>query len=457
MEQPVMEVPSASEAASVTGCPDFDYAPGQPNLYLMMRLKQELVSAHGLDHGFRLFTDRFHLADTTRLREVVVESERAFAQRHARFFRETAAAGHAFVQPALPVVGPHAERRIGGTTRSQYVACIEQAHVRGRSALIEADGHMLLDVQDGERESLDDEPEWDPAIFHAIGDRTWCIESSNDDVPLDIDEAFTLLGAHTDFFGHWMCQYLPKYVAARLSRLMPDMCVLIDAHMPQSHRQSLELLYGTTCRFIEVAAFRRVRVRKLWCAPTLSYWPFHEIRNERFTWDAISAAPSTFEPVIRELQQRFDASAAPSRPAPRRIYFGRKTFRHRRLVNSDRIEQVARDLGFEIVYPEDLPFSEQAATARNADVIVAPEGSAIFLTIFARPGTTLCILSHPFTDYLADYAGMFAPHQIHVTAITGPATRITHSALNDSDYRIDEETFRRLGSIGFADVVKKIP
>jgi capsular polysaccharide biosynthesis protein len=324
------------------------------------------------------------------------------------------------------------------------VACLADARLQGRSELIGVAGRVLLDVQDHELERLDDEIEWDPTVFHAEGMRVWCMEPPDASQPLEVDTAFTLLGAHTDFFGHWMCEYLPKYVAARLSGALPDVPVLIDAHMPRSHCASLELLHGPSCPLIEVPAFRAVRVHRLWCAPALSYMPLHEIRNERFSWDAISASPSRFRPVIQEMQRRFYASANVSNVVTPRVYFARKSFRHRRLVNSEAIDQVALDLGFTIAYPEDSTFSEQAAMARTADTIIAPEGSAIFLGAFGRPGTTLCVLSHPLTDVLADYSGLFSLHGIRTVAVTGPITCANPRTPNDADYRIDERRFRRV-------------
>jgi hypothetical protein len=440
-----MEAQGSTNAESVTGCRDFDYAPGQPNLYLMMRLKQALVAEHGRTRAFELFRERFGLAETVRLVPLPVEQERQFAHRAGLAFRETVAAGTPFTHPHLPVVGERDERLVTGVTRSQYLACLKDARLIGRSGLIEVDGRLLLDVQPHETSLVDDELEWDPLVFHREGANAWCIRRSESNA-IEMDEAFTLLGAHTDFFGHWMCEYLTRYAGARLAGLEPGTPVLIDAHMPPSHREALTLLYGASCPIVEVPAFATVRIQRLWCAPAPSYMPLHEIRNARFTWDAVSAAPSILVPIVKELQQGFEATAAASRSSvsSRAIYLARKAFRHRRLTNSEQLEAIARTLGLDVVYPEDVTFAEQAALARHADLIVAPEGSSIFLTLFARPGATLCILSHPLTDYLADYAGLLTSLHIDVMAITGPITRYRESTPNDSDYSIDEEMFRRV-------------
>jgi capsular polysaccharide biosynthesis protein len=434
--------------ASVTGCPEFDYAYGQPNLHRMMQFKQDLVAGFGLERGFQMFREKFGLPATAHLRDVTIESQHAVAVSAAEFFHETEPAGEPFVHQPPLVIGDGNHRPISGTTRSQYVACFRDARLVGRSELIDIGGRTLLDVQGNEAGLLDDDVDWDPTVFHAQAHRSWRIAQAERRPPLVVDEAFCLVGAHSDFFGHWMCEYLPKLLAARLSNLMPDVPVLIDAHMPASHREALLLLSGRATSVIEVPAFTAVHVRRLWCAPALSYMPLHARVNERFSWDAISASGKRFQPIVREMQRQFDAALPTSFQSTRHVFLARKTFRHRRLVNSDAIEQAARDMQFTVVYPEDLTFAEQAAIVRSARVIVAPEGSAVFLTFFARPGTTVCILSHPLTESLADYQGLLDPHQVATIVISGPFADVNRNAPGDSDYRIDEKTFRHtLGTI----------
>jgi len=434
--------PLSGDLASVTGCPEYDYAIGQPNLYRMMRLKQDLVVRHGLVQGFEMFKRTFRFATNAALSEVRIESERTFAAQKALLYTETAAAGEQFRHEPPHVVGDGNHRAIHGVTRSQYVACLSDVWIRGRSSLMIADGHWLLDVQDGEGERLDDELEWDPVVFHDASPVVWGIVLADKDQAIEVDEGFTLLGAHTDFFGHWMAEYLPKYVAARLSGLLPDVPVIIDGHMPPSHRQSLERLYRPPA-IIDVPFFRPVHVQRLWCAPTISYFPLHEVRNKRFNWDVVSACPARFDPVVKDLQRRLDSlDAAPVQGA--RLYLARRGFRHRRLTNSEEIEAAAQAAGFAIVYPEDLSFVQQACLLRCARTVIAPEGSAIFLAMFARPDTALLILSHPLTDVLADYNGLFRTHGVRMLTLTGPITRTNRETPHDSDYSIDVKTFARV-------------
>jgi hypothetical protein len=433
------ESPPASGAQSVTGCRHFDYAKGRPNLYLLMRFKQALLSELGVRRGFAVYQQTVSLPDSDRLVQRPLVGELAFAKTLPDGFFEIAPGGERFFLKPPTVIGEGNHQVLEGVTRTFYVACLNQARIRGRSALIESDDKALLDYQGSEPNLLDDEIEWDCSIFQADKDHAWII-APEDRSSLELETAFTLLGAHTDFFGHWMCEYLPKIVSAFLSGVLPAVPVLIDADMPESHRQSLELLFPEIAELIEVPAFRAVSVRRLWCAPSLMYMPLHEKRNECFTWEAVAASPARFAPVIREMTRRADLANGAATGA-NRILLARRDFRHRRIVNRSVIQSAAEARGFKIIYPEDYGFAEQAAIIRNAQFIIAPEGSALFLMFFARGGTKLCILSHPLTDVLADYNGILSPHGIEITVLTGPFARLDPQTPHDSDYEIPESTF----------------
>jgi capsular polysaccharide biosynthesis protein len=434
---------SAGDRGSASGAAEFDYAPGQPNLYRMMRYKQELFATLGAEAGFAAFREKFGWPQQQRLGTLRIRSEREYAAAEGAFFRETAPAGERFVHEPPEVIGEGNHRPVHGTTRSDYVACLPSARVRGRSAAVVAGGQLLLDFQEGERDRLDDELEWDPSIFCVEDGCAGYIEGRDESQPLRLAEAFTLLGAHTDFFGHWMCEYLPKYTSAVLSGALPAVPVLIDAHMPASHRQSLELLFPERGPIIEVEAFRSVLVERLWIAPTPSYMPLHEKRNERFDWDVIAASPARLKPLMRELARRGQCSVPVPKQALRRVFLARKSFRHRKLVNTEAIEAEARQRGFEVVYPEDYPFAGQVGLLREARYIVALEGSATFLIPFAPAGAKVCVLSHPLTDALADFHEMFRANGIEMVVVTGPIASFNAQTPHDSDYAVDPAEFAR--------------
>src|SRR5207302_838129 len=112
---------------------------------------------------------------------------------------------------------------------------------------------------------IDDQFEVDPAVFQATDNQTaWVIEPKGDVASIELDEAFMLLGPWTLEFGHWMCDYLPRLVAALTSGALPPVPIVVDADLPKTHRQALELMLPDGVHIIELAAFTTAASSMIW-------------------------------------------------------------------------------------------------------------------------------------------------------------------------------------------------
>src|SRR6266446_795626 len=121
---------------------------------------------------------------------------------------------------------------------------------------------------------------------------------------IELDEAFMLLGPHSDGFGHWMLDLLPRYIAARASGALPPVPVLIDARMAETQRQCLELMLPEGVEIITLPSFAIARVRRLWCAASQMHWAVQAKVNERWKWEYQGVPRSRFRGVIGEMARR---------------------------------------------------------------------------------------------------------------------------------------------------------
>jgi capsular polysaccharide biosynthesis protein len=423
---------------SATGCDRFDYAPGQPNLFMLMLFKQLLVAEHGVENGFDLYRQTVSKQKNATLDIRRLASLHTFCAANSKSYFEIFPAGEPMIVMPPRVIGDGNHRPLEGTTRCFFVANLGDALVRGRSSIVEVNGAALADYQGVELESIDDEIEFDSAVFHRDKEHIWTI--AQDRQALQFDTAFSLLGCRTDFFGDWLCEFITKYVAATLHDALPAVPVLIDECMPRTHRQALELMLPSPIEIVEVPAFEPVRVKRLWMASSIAYMPFHQKFNERFTWDNLLSSSQRCVSVGREMGHRADRALG-HRTSPAKVFLARKEFRHRKLVNCAAIEAIASSRGFAIVYPEELDFLEQVRLLRNARFVVAPEGSALFLTYFVKRGTKICILNHQNTAGLVMYNDGCDLTEVEITIITGPEAKENRRSPQDADYQIDERVF----------------
>jgi capsular polysaccharide biosynthesis protein len=124
-----------------------------------------------------------------------------------------------------------------------------------------------------------------------------------------------------------------------------------------------------------------------------------------------------------------------------RIFFARSPTRKKKLENHVQIQSAAAIRGFEIVYPEDLPFPEQMRLAHHARHVIAPDGSNGLLSFFASPGSKVCFLNNPHTMPLGEINGLLAALGAEFTVFTGPDFGEPKDEPYWNDYRIDETKF----------------
>ena len=83
--------------------------------------------------------------------------------------------------------------------------------------------------------------------------------------------------------------------------------------------------------------------------------------------------------------------------ALRKIYISRSRTGMRKIRNEAELERSLRGEGYEIVFPEGLAFTQQAAMFRNADIIVAPFGAALANLVYVAPGCRVVLITTKFT------------------------------------------------------------
>jgi Glycosyltransferase 61 len=400
----------------------------------LVTAKRALFETLGLEAGFGAYKTLVERPKHEELRRRRLASLKTFAARRGGAFHQSAQS-QPFVVPPPVVVGEGAVGPLAGRARSAFVACLIDARVRVGSALIEAGDCALFDYEPEEQADWQDTFEWDPAVFRAARDSVWVIAPTAAGDEMEIVEAFSLLGDGVREFGHWLLEYIPKYVAAVLANALPSVPVLVEGGLPQTFRQAVELLVCDGSRIIELPRFEIARVRRLWCAPRLFSFPIPGTPN------GAAMPPACYAPVIREMARRAERAAAQP-TGVERLFLAREPPGPHAVVNQAALVTLAEARGFCIVYPNRLEFPEQVRFVRHASFIVGPSGGAMYLAFFARPGTRLCMLrdSGDVLSAQADMTGIFAEVGLDVTVFTGRIVRCDPVEHN-SDFAIDEAAF----------------
>lgn len=402
-----------------------------------MRLKQSAVEKFGIEEGFAICRRALALPHSERLLRRRLRSLADVARHESAHCVTLWPARASFQRPALRVIGEGNHGPMPGEGRSAFLCRLDDAIVRSRSALILRGDDVIMDFEGDEYARVSDLPGFDPAVLH--GDRAglWMFESTTE-LPC-IEEGFHLLARNAVDFGHWLTEYLPRYVLARMAGLQASVPILIDPVLPANMRQALRDLLPAQTEIISLPAFGQVRVKRLWVASNPNFSAFYPAHWGPEVWSQVGNEPQAMARILDAWIELLGPE--PEQPARGgRLYLARKPGNSKkRLLNHVDIEALALARGFDIVYPEDHSMLEQINMVRSADHILAPEGSNAMLSWFARPGTKVCLLSPPYVFPLVEFNAILAERGIELTVITGPDQDAGTGEFCGfwNDYRID--------------------
>ncbi|MCO5977534.1 glycosyltransferase family 61 protein [Ideonella oryzae] len=402
--------------------------------------KQALVERLGVATAHPAVQAPLQLPGMERLRRLPVRPLREVAQAHGRHWHPLWPGGQVHALPRLQVVGPHDDQPLEVIDRAGYLTCLDEVDVRGRSELLLWRDQVLHDVEGDEAQRVRDQFIFDPQVLHAEADHWWVMDSA-EPAPV-IEEAFWLGGHHAHDFGHWLTEYLPKLATALRAGWSGGMPVLVDASAPATVRTALTALLPADTPLRLMSALERLHVRRLWCAPNVSYPGFCPLLASDDAAARLLTAPLRMATLIQTIGPR--ARQALDRPTGiERLYLARRPERHKAIVNHAAVDAVLAAHGFVRVLPEEHPFLEQLNLVRQARFIVAPEGSNALLGAFGGPGKQIAILTSPYTQPLLDLGATAAVLGQSLTFLTGPCAQDSPRHTEHpfwcfwNDYRID--------------------
>ena len=247
-------------------------------------------------------------------------------------------------------------------------------------------------------------------------------------------EFFTFDSAFPAHFGHLTTETLSKYWGWTIARERnPDLRVVMTHQakkdrLPAWKAQILGALDIPLDDILWVTQEEAVTVDSLVAAMPQLENPKYVDRGLVDTWEALYAGLGE-DPTPHD--------------RPEKVFLSRRTRSQRWCTNTPEIESFMAGQGFAVLYPEDLPYAEQAHTFRAAKVIAGFAGSALF-NMMLNPKARIVVLSS--RAYVAANEYLFASaagHEIHYfwapPLIDQPSDGFTVDAYrSDFEFPLDE-------------------
>lgn len=164
--------------------------------------------------------------------------------------------------------------------------------------------------------------------------------------------------------------------------------------------------------------------------------------------------PYFASPVCKEVWGRVRDRILPESRAevPKRVFVGRSGGLRRRCINSDDVERVFIENGFEVVYPETLDIADQIKMFSQAEAVAGYAGSGMFTMAYSQQHPTWIVLGSKSYTATTEYllAGLYDDPIRYVMCepeVPQPVSGWS-SAAYFSDYRFDfDRDGKKLDSI----------
>jgi capsular polysaccharide biosynthesis protein len=197
-------------------------------------------------------------------------------------------------------------------------------------------------------------------------------------------------------FGHAMTEQVSRLWGWKQAKAAdPGLKVLMTIKRRELAQFEIDLYAAAGIAEEDLVLVREpVRVDRLVAATPLFSMPHYVHPKIEETWNELG----------RNLEAR-----APDRHYPERIFLARRP-KKRKCRNAPEIEQMFADHGFEIVFAEDMPITEQARMFRQAEAVAGLAGSALF---------TICFAETPKKFFVVSSESFIAVNEYMISSVRG--------------------------------------
>lgn len=256
-----------------------------------------------------------------------------------------------------------------------------------------------------------------------------------------LDAGLMMFGLQSKNYGHWLLEFAPRMLWFNDRACPSGLPICIDDHMPETHRQIIELLDERDRPILPLPP-QATRFRELGVAPVPIFFPF-DSRPGMPVYDAIWPA-DILGAMRRAVLERLTARGVNLRRSGRKIFLSRSGFVQRQLLNEAEIIDTLTKEGFEVVYPEKLSFAEQVMIYHTADTIVGSASSALTNCIFCNVNAKVVALIHEHRSFnFRGYDSMITSSGAQLLFIRGANGESNGLHEFHSNYFIDKSSLQK--------------
>lgn len=233
------------------------------------------------------------------------------------------------------------------------------------------------------------------------------------------DRGLMMFGVQSGNYGHWFLEYLPRMLSFDSELCGEGFSIVVDANMPQSHLDSLNLLNSRKRPIVTLQPNQRVVFSTLGMAPVPAFFPLDV--EEGVAYDTVWPS-DIFSKLKAKILAGLENEAFIFSKTSSRLFLSRRSFNSRQLVNEVELEKLLHDFGFTTIYPEAMTFSQQVNAFQSASIVVGSCSSALTNAIFCNSGAKIVALINDCLDFnFRGYSSFIEAGGAEIIFVRGPS------------------------------------
>lgn len=278
-----------------------------------------------------------------------------------------------FTMPiVIPAIKLSSQYKCKATLPATYIATISNARVFAQTDLIIVNDKVYYDEIDFEHKDL--YAIKSPNIAKITKDRV------NIKIPFGytkkIESAIHLTKDHSRNYFHWIIEVLPRL--SLINSVSKNVPILVNNNLAPQFYEALKLFNKDNRQIIKLRANKNYLIKKLYYPSRLSIIN-DNYKHPIYHKDAIYS-PDGIKFVRDTVLNSLNCN---NKKGKRKIFISRSGSNYRQLLNSNEVEELLIDKGFEIVFPEKLSFHSQVKIFSEAEIIIGQSGAGMANFIFA--------------------------------------------------------------------------
>lgn len=219
---------------------------------------------------------------------------------------------------------------------------------------------------------------------------------------LSFENAICLVGFAASNYYHFVVEFILRLTRALDLNEYDEYIILVDKIITQipQYNNMLEIINKKKLKIVPIEKNKEYNVKNLIYPSYNSWLPLNIKKGKETKEEDFMISDIAIKSVSNILKNEFLKEEIISIKNRKKIFISRKGTKVNRIINENKVIEISKKYGFEVVYPEELSLGEQINLFNDSEYIIGATGAAFTNIMFCKENTKIiCIIPEKYKFY----------------------------------------------------------